>query len=115
MTSPLLASAVVALLLAQAPSSDRQPRVDEIFKEFTVPGSPGCTVAVYQDGKTVLSRAYGMANLDHDVRLTSSSIFHVASVSKQFTAAAILLLAQDGKLTLDDDIRKHVPELQDLG
>ena len=115
MVSHLLASAVLVLSLVQAPPSDRQARVDEIFKEFSVAGSPGCTVAVYQDGKTVLSRAYGMANLDHDVRLTPSSIFHVASVSKQFTAAAILLLAQDGKLTLDDDIRKHVSELPDFG
>src|SRR5687767_14650217 len=114
MTSIVLA-AVAVLSLAQAPSPDRQARVDEIFKEFTVPGSPGCTVAVYQDGTTVLSRAYGMANLDHDVPLTPSSIFHVASVSKQFTAAAILLLAQDGKLTLEDDIRKHVSELPDFG
>ena len=115
MTSYLLAGAFIVLSLPQAPPPDREASVDEIFKEFTVPGTPGCTVAVYQDGKTVLSRAYGMANLDHDVRLTPSSIFHVASVSKQFTAAAILLLAQDDKLTLDDDIRKHVPELPDFG
>ena len=115
MTSHLLAAALVAALVRAGAAADRAASVDEIFKEFTVPGSPGCTVAVYQDGKTVLSRAYGMANLDHDVRLTPSSIFHVASVSKQFTAAAILLLAQDGKLTLDDDIRKHVPELPDFG
>src|SRR5688572_3699053 len=115
MTSELLGAAVVLLSLAQGPPVDRQARVDEIFKEFTVPGSPGCTVAVYEDGRTVLSRAYGMANLDHDVPLTPSSIFHVASVSKQFTAAAILLVAQDGKLALDDDIRKHVPELPDFG
>ena len=115
MTPHLLAGAFIVVSLAQAPPPDRAASVDEIFKEFSAPGSPGCTVAVYQDGKTVLSRAYGMANLDHDVRLTPSSIFHVASVSKQFTAAAILLLAQDGKLTLDDDIRKHVPELPDFG
>src|SRR5687768_4585293 len=107
--------AVVALLSSAQTPSDRQSRVDEIFKEFAVPGSPGCTVAVYQDGRPVLSRAYGMANLDHDVALSPSSVFHVASVSKQFTAAAILLLAQDGKLTLDDDIRTHVPELPDFG
>ena len=115
MASYLLAGAFIVVSFAQAPPPDRAASVDEIFKEFTVPGSPGCTVAVYQDGKTILSRAYGMANLDHDVRLTPSSIFHVASVSKQFTAAAILLLAQDGKLTLDDDIGKHVPELPDFG
>jgi CubicO group peptidase (beta-lactamase class C family) len=114
MSSHLLAAVVALLSFAQAPP-DRQSRVDEIFKEFTVPGSPGCAVAVYQDGRTVLSRAYGMANLDHDVPLAPSSIFHVASVSKQFTAAAILLLAHDGKLALDDDIRKHVPELPDFG
>lgn len=115
MISDLFAAVVVLLSVAQAPPPGRQARVDEIFKEFAVPGSPGCTVAVYQDGRTVLSRAYGMANLDHDARLSPSSIFHVASVSKQFTAAAILLLAEDGKLTLDDDIRKHVPELPDFG
>ncbi|HJU42141.1 MAG TPA: serine hydrolase domain-containing protein [Vicinamibacterales bacterium] len=115
MTSYPLAAAFLVLSLAQAPPPDRAARVDEVFKEFAVAGSPGCTVAVYQDGKAVLSRAYGMANLDHDVRLTPSSVFHVASVSKQFTAAAILLLAQDGKLTLDDDIRKHLPELPDFG
>ena len=56
-----------------------------------------------------------MANLDHDVRLSPSSVFHVASVSKQFTAAAILLLAADGKLSLDDDVRKFIPELPDFG
>ena len=110
MTPYLPAGAFIVVSLAQAPPPDRAASIDEIFKEFTAPGSPGCTVAVYQDGKTVLSRAYGMANLDHDVRLTPASIFHVASVSKQFTAAAILLLAQDAKLTLDDDIRKHVPD-----
>lgn len=114
MSSHLLAAVVALLSFAQAPP-DRQSRVDEVFKEFAVPGSPGCAVAVYQDGRTVLSRAYGMANLDHDVPLAPSSIFHVASVSKQFTAAAILLLAHDGKLSLDDDIRKHVPELPDFG
>ena len=56
-----------------------------------------------------------MANLDHDVRLTPASVFHVASVSKQFTATAILLLAADGKLSLDDDVRKLIPELPDFG
>ena len=107
--------ALSVAVLSPAPQTDRAARVDEIFKEFSRPGSPGCAVGVYQDDKIVLSRAYGLANLDHDIPLTSSSIFHVASVSKQFTAAAILLLAQDGKLSLDDEARKHVPELPDFG
>ena len=90
-------------------------RVDEIFKEFSAPGSPGCTVGAYQGARIVHRGAYGMANLDHDVRLSPASVFHVASVSKQFTATAILLLAADGKLSLDDDVRKFVPELPDFG
>ena len=89
--------------------------VDEIFKEFSTPGSPGCTAGAYQGARVVHRGAYGMANLDHDVRLSPSSVFHVASVSKQFTAAAILLLAADGKLSLDDEVRKFIPELPDFG
>ena len=104
----------VATQRSAAPSG-RQAQVDEIFKEFSRPGSPGCAVGVYQGDRIALSRAYGMANLDHDVPLSPSSVFHVASVSKQFTATAILLLAQDGKLSLDDEARKHVTELPDFG
>ena len=108
-----LASGGAALGSRERTSLD--PRVDEIFKEFTAPGSPGCTAGVYQGSQIVHRGAYGMANLDHDVRLTPGSVFHVASVSKQFTATAILLLAADGKLSLDDDVRKFIPELPDFG
>ena len=105
----------LAVSAAPPPQADRAAKVDDVFKEFTRPGSPGCAVGVYQDDKIVLTRAYGMANLDHDIPLSPSSIFHVASVSKQFTASAILLLAQDGKLSLDDEVRKYIPELPDFG
>ena len=101
-----------AYLTAQ---SAQAAKVDEVFKEFVKDGTPGCTVGAYQDDRIVHAGAYGMANLDHDVRLTPKSIFHVASVSKQFTAASILLLAQDGKLSVDDEVRKFVPELPDFG
>lgn len=104
---------LLSLAVAGQPASN--PKVDAIFKTYARPDSPGCAVGVYRDGATIYARAYGMANLDHDVPLTPRSVFHVASVSKQFTAAAILLLAQDGKLSLDDDIRKHLPELADFG
>ncbi len=77
--------------------------------------SPGCTVGLYQGAQIVYRHAYGMANLDHDVKLKPASVFHVASVSKQFTAAAILLLAGEGKLSIDDDVRKYIPELPDFG
>jgi len=68
-----------------------------------------------KDGRIVYKHGYGMADLDHDVTITSSTVFHVASMSKQFTAASILLLVQQGKLSLDDDVRKYVPELPNFG
>jgi CubicO group peptidase (beta-lactamase class C family) len=72
-------------------------------------------VGVSEDGRSVMTKAYGMADLEHDVANTPSTIFEAGSVSKQFTAAAIVLLAQEGKLSLDDDVRKHFSELPDYG
>ena len=68
-----------------------------------------------KEGEPLCTKGYGTANLDHDVRITPSSFFHVASVSKQFTAAAVSLLAQEGKLSLDDPVRKYIPGLADFG
>lgn len=90
-------------------------KVDKLFERMDKPTSPGCALAVVRDGRVVYSRGYGMANLDHDIAITPSTVFHVASVSKQFTAAAILLLESEGKLALDDDVRKYVPELPNFG
>ena len=113
-----LAMSIVSMAgLVQSGPSDRDlsAKIDAIFSEYDKSSSPGCAVAVYDGDRIAFKKAFGMANLDHDVKLTPSSIFHVASVSKQFTAAAILLLAQDGKLSIDDDVRKHLPELPDFG
>jgi CubicO group peptidase (beta-lactamase class C family) len=100
---------------AQPATTDRAAALDAIFADYNSPDSPGCAVGVYQGDRLAASRAYGMANLDHDVPLTTRSVFHVASVSKQFTAAAILLLAGDGKLSLDDEVRTYISELPDFG
>lgn len=89
--------------------------VDKIFQQWDSKESPGCALSVMQAGRIVYKRAYGMADLDHDVPIGPDSIFHVASLSKQFTATAIVLLAQDGGLSLDDDVRKYIPELPDFG
>ncbi len=86
-------------------------RVDSIFARWSSPTSPGCAVGVARQGRPVLSRAYGMADLEHAASNTPATIFEAGSVSKQFTAGAVVLLAQQGKLSLDDDVRKHVPEL----
>ncbi len=108
---------VPATLLAQQPKPQPpiETKVDAIFARMNTTTSPGCALAVMREGRIVYSRGYGMANLDHDVVISPSTVFHVASVSKEFTAAAIVLLAQDGKLSLDDNVRKYVPELPDFG
>ena len=89
-------------------------KVDQVFKAWT-DMTPGCAVGVSQNGRSVLEKGYGMADLEHDAKNTGETIFEAGSVSKQFTAAAVLLLARDGKLALDDPVRKHVPELPDYG
>ena len=90
-------------------------KVDAIFAKWTNLSGPGCSVAVGVDGRPVLAKAYGMADLEHDIKNTPDTIFEAGSVSKQFTAAAVLLLARDGKLSLDDPVRKYIPELPDYG
>lgn len=99
---------------AQESAADKTPQIDKIFSLIT-PETPGCTVAVSQNGKVIVNRAYGLADLERKTPLSPNSIFDVASVQKQFTAAAILLLVEDGRLSLTDDIRKYLPELPDYG
>jgi CubicO group peptidase (beta-lactamase class C family) len=89
--------------------------VDEVFEDFTKAGSPGCAVAVYRNGKPSYSKGYGLANLEEDVPIEPNSVFDIGSTSKQFTAASILLLEKQGKLSVNDDIRKYIPELPDYG
>ena len=79
------------------------------------PEGPGCQVSVSRNGQLIFSKAWGMADLERKKPLTTNSILEAGSVSKQFTAAAILLLEQQGKLSLDDDIRKYIPEMPDYG
>jgi len=111
---PVAAIAAAAILCALAVVS-AQPRavegnVDRVFAKWTA-DTPGCAVGVAARGKTVLAKGYGTADLEHDVRISPETIFEAGSVSKQFTAAAILQLAHDGRLSLDDPVRTYVPEL----
>ena len=112
--SILILAAIPSVIYAQVPI-DVSMRVDEIFAPWTSVSSPGCAVGVAVDGLTVLERAYGMADLEHGISNKPETIFEGGSVSKQFTAAAIMLLALDGKLSLEDDIRKYVPEVPNYG
>jgi CubicO group peptidase (beta-lactamase class C family) len=85
--------------------------VDAIMAEWSRPDSPGCAVGVVREGQLVLAKGYGQADLERGVPISPASVFDIASTSKQFTAAVIVLLAQQGKLELDDDVRRLVPEL----
>ena len=89
--------------------------VDEVFADVTKPGSPGCSVAVARDGKLLFAKGYGLANIEQNVPLAADSVFDIGSTSKQFSAASILLLEKQGKLSLQDDVRKYIPELPDYG
>ena len=90
-------------------------RLDELLGESCPAGAPGFSVAVIQHGKPVYEKGYGLANLEYDIPVTPQTIYHVASVSKQFTAMAVVLLEEDGKLSLEDDLHKYLPELPDYG
>lgn len=89
-------------------------KVDAIFASWNKTDSPGCVCAVIQDGKIVYEKGYGMADLEHNESLTPLSVFYIASTSKQFTAACIALLVLDGKVSLQDDVRKYIPELHEF-
>lgn len=93
----------------------KQAKVDEMFAQWNRTDSPGCSVAVMRKGHIVYKKGYGMADLDHGIAIRPSTVFHVASVSKHFTNFAILLLVREGKISLDDEVRKYIPEMPDFG
>jgi len=114
-------TAVLCLLCAagagHAATSDEKSAaaVDEVFSDLTKPGSPGCALAIYRDSKIIYARGYGLANIEENVAITPQSVFDIGSTSKQFTAASILLLEKQGKLSVNDDVRKFIPELPNYG
>ena len=111
----------VALIFFLVPSVSASPtdvapqKIDSIFAPYNNPHSPGCSVGVIREGSFVFRKSYGEASLELGVPLSSDSVFYMASVSKQFTAASIVLAVEQGYLSLDDDVRKYIPELPDYG
>jgi CubicO group peptidase (beta-lactamase class C family) len=93
---------------------DTISQVDTILSQYQA-SNPGCQLSIERNGKIIYSKAIGLADLERNVPLTTHSIIEAGSVSKQFTAAALLLLEQKGKLSLNDDVRKYIPELRDYG
>jgi len=118
MSIPALALSLVTDLWGQgAPpvTAETAQRIDAVFATWNNTHSPGCVLGVSRNGNVVYTRGYGMSNLEYDVAITPDSIFQVGSIAKQFTAFAIALLASDGKLSLDDDIHRYLPELPEYG
>src|SRR5579864_3571040 len=108
----LVSSAVAANLTAPP---DARAKVDKIFERYNRTDSPGCVAGATIDNANVLTAAYGMADLEHGIALAPESILEPGSIAKQFTAGAVLLLVQQGKLSLDDPVRKYIPEVPDYG
>lgn len=112
----LLCLLVTPQLSAQATdAATLTANVDSLFEEWDRPDSPGCALGVIQSGELVYRRGYGMASLEDSIPMSSTTTIYVASIVKQFIAASVLLAADQGHLTLEDDIRKYVPELPDYG
>jgi CubicO group peptidase (beta-lactamase class C family) len=107
---------VLAVLIGTASGvfgQEHQQAIDAMFTEFATDRSPGCAIGVARGETPLAARAYGMADLEHNIPLTPQSVFYMASVSKQFMAPSVLLLERDGKLQLDGRIRTYLPELPD--
>jgi CubicO group peptidase (beta-lactamase class C family) len=85
-------------------------RIDSLFKHWDSNESPGCALGIVKNGELIYAKGYGIADLEHDITITASTVFYIASVSKQFITMSILLLAEQGKLNLDDEIQKYLPD-----
>lgn len=109
----LISFLLVGYILAAASLEEKFAHVDGLFSPWNNPQSPGCALAVIQNGRIIFKKGYGLANLDHDVKITPETVFRIGSISKQFTAACIQILHKEGKLSLDDNIRKYVPEMSE--
>ena len=92
-----------------------EAKVDRVFAEWDRPDSPGAALSIVRDGEIIYKRGYGMANLEYDIPIAPTTVFDIASVSKQFAGFAIATLLHEGKLSLDDDIRMHLPDVPDFG
>lgn len=90
-------------------------RIDALFADWDRTDEPGCAIGIVRAGELAYARGYGMANLEHGIAIGEDSVFHVASISKQFAALALVLLERDGRLSLGDEVRRYLPELPDYG
>jgi CubicO group peptidase (beta-lactamase class C family) len=106
---------VLQLKKAEVLAHEPDKRIEQLMSVIIPGDGPGASVAVSRDGKIIYSKGFGHADLEHDAHNAPNTVFHIASVSKQFTAFAIAMLVDQGKISLDDDIREYLPEMHDFG
>lgn len=110
----LVVSLTADILVQGENSSDLQTKeIDKIFAGWDKPDSPGCALGIIKDGRFIYKRGYGMANLEYGIPLSAQSVFRIGSTSKQFTAMCIALLEEEGKLSVNDNLREYFPEMPD--
>jgi CubicO group peptidase (beta-lactamase class C family) len=110
-----MAFCVFTPVVSQAPATEIEAKVDKIFEPWSKPDIPGAAVAIVQDGRPLLAKGFGCADLEHNTPITLRTPFNAASLAKQFTAFAVLMLDAQGKLSLDEDVRTYLPEFPDFG
>ncbi|MFQ5722692.1 MAG: serine hydrolase domain-containing protein, partial [Candidatus Aminicenantales bacterium] len=102
---------ILLIFISSALAGQKTEKVDRLFAQWNTPDSPGCALAIVKDGRIIYKKGYGMANLELNVPITPHTVFYIGSCSKQFVAFCIALLAQQKRLSIDDDIRKYLPEM----
>jgi CubicO group peptidase (beta-lactamase class C family) len=111
----IVTAVLFLILFSTAVADEKTDKVDQLFSRWEKTNSPGCALAIIQDGRVIYKHGYGMANLEHSIPISPGSVFYIGSCSKQFVAMCIALLSAEGKLSLDDDIHKYIPEMPDYG
>ena len=106
---------LILILFSLLVADEKTAKVDQLFSRWRKTNSPGCALAIIQDGRIIYKQGYGMASLEHSIPISPGSVFYIGSCSKQFVAMCIALLSAEEKLSLDDDIRKYIPEMPDYG
>lgn len=106
---------LLLIFISTAFADEKSDAADKLFAQWARPDTPGCALAVIRDGKIIYKKGYGSADLEHSIPISPDSVFYIGSVSKQFVAMSVAMLAKEGRLSLDDEVRRFIPELADYG